>query len=73
MSIMQVAVRFSSMKLRLSEGTIHLYDRWRHRRSPPPQFRHGTGGDREIFSSPQCRKPSWFLLRPPTRLSDTLI
>ncbi|GFY01770.1 uncharacterized protein TNCV_1467621 [Trichonephila clavipes] len=29
-----------------------LYDKWRHHRSPPPQFRHGTGGEKIIFQSP---------------------
>ncbi|GFV11756.1 hypothetical protein TNCV_977451 [Trichonephila clavipes] len=46
-----------------------LNDRWRHHLSPPPQFRHGTGGE-ETFSSPLH---SWFLLRTPTRLSDSLV
>ncbi|GFT76590.1 uncharacterized protein TNCV_3678271 [Trichonephila clavipes] len=26
-----------------------LYDRWRHHLSPPPQFRHGTGGEVNIL------------------------
>ncbi|PRD25414.1 UNVERIFIED_CONTAM: hypothetical protein NCL1_41002 [Trichonephila clavipes] len=26
-----------------------LYDRWRHHLSPPPQFRHGLGGEGNIF------------------------
>ncbi|GFX08637.1 uncharacterized protein TNCV_4171361 [Trichonephila clavipes] len=26
-----------------------LYDRGRHHRSPPPQLRHGTGGERNIL------------------------
>ncbi|GFU18143.1 uncharacterized protein TNCV_1446881 [Trichonephila clavipes] len=29
-----------------------LYDRWRHHRSPPPQFRHGTGEEGNILQSP---------------------
>ncbi|GFW27781.1 hypothetical protein TNCV_766621 [Trichonephila clavipes] len=29
-----------------------LYDRWRHHRSPPPQFRHRTGGKGIIPQSP---------------------
>ncbi|GFW27668.1 uncharacterized protein TNCV_765501 [Trichonephila clavipes] len=29
-----------------------LYDRRRHHRSPPPQFRHGTGGEGNILQSP---------------------
>ncbi|GFT05086.1 uncharacterized protein TNCV_531361 [Trichonephila clavipes] len=29
-----------------------LYDRWRHHRSPPPQFRHGTGGEGNIHQPP---------------------
>ncbi|GFT33594.1 uncharacterized protein TNCV_4381771 [Trichonephila clavipes] len=29
-----------------------LYDRWRHHRSPPPQFRHGTGGEGNILQPP---------------------
>ncbi|GFT82009.1 uncharacterized protein TNCV_3909541 [Trichonephila clavipes] len=28
-----------------------LYDRWRHHRSPPPQFRHGTGGEGNILQA----------------------
>ncbi|GFV93477.1 hypothetical protein TNCV_1987911 [Trichonephila clavipes] len=28
-----------------------LYDRWRHHLSPPPQFRHGTGGEGNILQS----------------------
>ncbi|GFW46048.1 uncharacterized protein TNCV_3276651 [Trichonephila clavipes] len=27
-------------------------DRWRHHRSPPPQFRYGTGGEENILQSP---------------------
>ncbi|GFT37263.1 uncharacterized protein TNCV_1127041 [Trichonephila clavipes] len=26
-----------------------FYDRWRHHRSPPPQFRHETGGEGNIL------------------------
>ncbi|GFV32790.1 uncharacterized protein TNCV_3312711 [Trichonephila clavipes] len=29
-----------------------LYDRWRHHRSPPSQFRHGTGGEGNILQPP---------------------
>ncbi|GFX09910.1 hypothetical protein TNCV_3565881 [Trichonephila clavipes] len=29
-----------------------LYDRWRHHRYPPPQFRYGTEGEGNIFQSP---------------------
>ncbi|GFW25565.1 uncharacterized protein TNCV_1308261 [Trichonephila clavipes] len=29
-----------------------LYDRWRHHLSPPPQFRHGTGGEENILQPP---------------------
>ncbi|GFX70989.1 uncharacterized protein TNCV_1689721 [Trichonephila clavipes] len=29
-----------------------LYDRWRHHRSPPPQFRHGAGGEGNIIQPP---------------------
>ncbi|GFW17966.1 hypothetical protein TNCV_2231471 [Trichonephila clavipes] len=29
-----------------------LYDRWQHHLSPPPQFRHGTGGEGNILQSP---------------------
>ncbi|GFX52244.1 uncharacterized protein TNCV_4801011 [Trichonephila clavipes] len=31
-----------------------LYDRWRHthHQSPPPQFRHGTGGEVNILQPP---------------------
>ncbi|GFT58818.1 uncharacterized protein TNCV_184781 [Trichonephila clavipes] len=29
-----------------------LYDRWRHHRSPPPEFRHGTGGEGNILRPP---------------------
>ncbi|GFV22065.1 uncharacterized protein TNCV_4527501 [Trichonephila clavipes] len=29
-----------------------LYDRWRHHRSPPPQFRHRTGGEGNIHQPP---------------------
>ncbi|GFV97481.1 uncharacterized protein TNCV_2039891 [Trichonephila clavipes] len=29
-----------------------LSDRWRHYRSPPPQFRHGTGGEGNILQPP---------------------
>ncbi|GFX84130.1 uncharacterized protein TNCV_4859381 [Trichonephila clavipes] len=29
-----------------------LYDRWRHHLSPPPQFRHGTGGEGNILQPP---------------------
>ncbi|GFX16824.1 transcription factor 12 [Trichonephila clavipes] len=32
-----------------------LYDRWRHRLSPPPQFRHGTGGEGNILQPPCTR------------------
>ncbi|GFW01961.1 lipase domain-containing protein [Trichonephila clavipes] len=46
-----------------------LHNRWRHKLSPPPQFRHGTGGEKNSF---QPLHP-WFLLRPPTRHSDPLI
>ncbi|GFX67616.1 uncharacterized protein TNCV_3933581 [Trichonephila clavipes] len=28
------------------------YDRWRHHRSPTPQFRHGTGRDGNILRAP---------------------
>ncbi|GFW05101.1 hypothetical protein TNCV_598951 [Trichonephila clavipes] len=28
------------------------YGRWRHHRSPPPQFRHGTGGQGNILKAP---------------------
>ncbi|GFV91964.1 uncharacterized protein TNCV_1894001 [Trichonephila clavipes] len=31
---------------------VLLYGRWRHHRSPPPQFRHGTGGEGNIIQSP---------------------
>ncbi|GFX09870.1 uncharacterized protein TNCV_3565481 [Trichonephila clavipes] len=30
----------------------HLYDRWQHHRSPPPQFRYGTRGEGNILQSP---------------------
>ncbi|GFV88181.1 uncharacterized protein TNCV_3243301 [Trichonephila clavipes] len=29
-----------------------LYDRWRHHRYLHPQFRHGTGGERNIIQPP---------------------
>ncbi|GFX90910.1 uncharacterized protein TNCV_3167411 [Trichonephila clavipes] len=29
-----------------------LYDRWRHHRFPPPQFRHGTGGEGNVIQLP---------------------
>ncbi|GFT12864.1 uncharacterized protein TNCV_5095751 [Trichonephila clavipes] len=29
-----------------------LYDGWRHHRSPTPQYRHGTGGERNILQPP---------------------
>ncbi|GFU76297.1 transposable element Tcb1 transposase [Trichonephila clavipes] len=29
-----------------------LYGRWRHHLSPPSQFRHGTGGERDILQPP---------------------
>ncbi|GFV55498.1 uncharacterized protein TNCV_3776841 [Trichonephila clavipes] len=29
-----------------------LYDIWRHHLSPPPQLRHGTGGEGNILQSP---------------------
>ncbi|GFX94354.1 uncharacterized protein TNCV_4293991 [Trichonephila clavipes] len=29
-----------------------LYNRWRHHRSPPPQFRHGTGVEGNILQPP---------------------
>ncbi|GFX48636.1 uncharacterized protein TNCV_585331 [Trichonephila clavipes] len=29
-----------------------LHDRWRHKLSPLPQFRHGTGGEGNIFQYP---------------------
>ncbi|GFU77932.1 hypothetical protein TNCV_521321 [Trichonephila clavipes] len=32
-----------------------LCGRWQHHRSPPPQFRHGTGGERNILQPP----PLW--------------
>ncbi|GFS70864.1 hypothetical protein TNCV_2897911 [Trichonephila clavipes] len=28
-------------------------DRWRHHLSPPPQYCHGTGGERNIIQSPE--------------------
>ncbi|GFV92628.1 uncharacterized protein TNCV_1374791 [Trichonephila clavipes] len=31
-----------------------LYDRWRHHRSPPPQFRQGTGGEENFLQPPAC-------------------
>ncbi|GFX62767.1 uncharacterized protein TNCV_3350931 [Trichonephila clavipes] len=29
-----------------------LHNRWRHHLFPPPQFRHRTGGERNIFQPP---------------------
>ncbi|GFT29127.1 transposable element Tcb1 transposase [Trichonephila clavipes] len=29
-----------------------LYDRWQHHLSPPPQFRHRTGGEENILQPP---------------------
>ncbi|GFV22615.1 uncharacterized protein TNCV_2078061 [Trichonephila clavipes] len=29
-----------------------LYDRWRHHQSPPPQFRHKSGGEGNILQPP---------------------
>ncbi|GFY04742.1 uncharacterized protein TNCV_419961 [Trichonephila clavipes] len=29
-----------------------FYDRWRHHQSPPPQFRHGIGGEINILHPP---------------------
>ncbi|GFT20108.1 hypothetical protein TNCV_4994711 [Trichonephila clavipes] len=54
---MQVTVRFSSDQ---------MDDRWRQRRSPPPQFRHEAEGEGNIQQSPA-------LVIQPTRLSDPLI
>ncbi|GFW63116.1 uncharacterized protein TNCV_4454641 [Trichonephila clavipes] len=61
LSTMQVIVRFSSVRF-LKEGRNVaracetqvglLYDRWRHHRSPPPQFRHGTGGEGSVLQPP---------------------
>ncbi|GFV54930.1 uncharacterized protein TNCV_1055371 [Trichonephila clavipes] len=28
---------------------VLLHNRWRHQLSPPPQFRHGAGGEENIF------------------------
>ncbi|GFV68171.1 hypothetical protein TNCV_1874531 [Trichonephila clavipes] len=47
-----------------------LHDRWRHHLSSPPQFRHGTGKEGNVFSSPLH---PWFLLHPHTRISNSLI
>ncbi|GFT54034.1 uncharacterized protein TNCV_153921 [Trichonephila clavipes] len=33
-------------------GWTSFYDRWQHYLSPPPQFRHGTGGDGNILQTP---------------------
>ncbi|GFT50238.1 hypothetical protein TNCV_3622901 [Trichonephila clavipes] len=41
-------------------------DRWRHRLSPPPQFRNGTEWEGNILQSPA-------LVILPSRLSDILI
>ncbi|GFS63044.1 uncharacterized protein TNCV_3743061 [Trichonephila clavipes] len=30
-----------------------LFDRWRHHPSPPPEFRHGTGGEENILQPPE--------------------
>ncbi|GFS68607.1 hypothetical protein TNCV_4585051 [Trichonephila clavipes] len=45
-----------------------LHNRWRHHLSPPPEFRHGTGGK----YSPALFQP-WFLLRSTPKPSDPLI
>ncbi|GFU98451.1 hypothetical protein TNCV_3652821 [Trichonephila clavipes] len=56
-----MTVRFSSVKLPkggneccqcLRDSLDFSYDRWRHHRSPPSQFRHGTGEDGNILHSP---------------------
>ncbi|GFV40045.1 uncharacterized protein TNCV_2783641 [Trichonephila clavipes] len=31
---------------------VLLYHRWRHHRSPPPQFRHGIGREGNILQPP---------------------
>ncbi|GFU82390.1 hypothetical protein TNCV_2462731 [Trichonephila clavipes] len=64
--VVVVVVSFQSCQSLRQVGL--LYNRRRHHLSPPPQFRHGTGGEGNIFSSPL--HPG-FLLRPTTRLSDT--
>ncbi|GFV37610.1 transposable element Tcb2 transposase [Trichonephila clavipes] len=35
-----------------------LFDRWRHHLSPPPQFRHETGGERNIIQRPTPMVPA---------------
>ncbi|GFS57845.1 hypothetical protein TNCV_2909341 [Trichonephila clavipes] len=60
-STVQVSVRFNLRKF-LKEGNERcqcarasvrqvglFYERWRHHRSPPPQFRHGTGREGNIL------------------------
>ncbi|GFU25345.1 hypothetical protein TNCV_3054091 [Trichonephila clavipes] len=49
LSIIQVTVRISSRNSRRD-------DRWRHHRSPPPQFRHGTEEEGNILQSPCTRE-----------------
>ncbi|GFX87792.1 uncharacterized protein TNCV_2190681 [Trichonephila clavipes] len=52
LSTIQVIVRFSSVKFPPVRQVGILYDRWRNHRSPPPQFRHGIGGEGNILQAP---------------------
>ncbi|GFW80850.1 hypothetical protein TNCV_3779301 [Trichonephila clavipes] len=45
-------------------------DRWRHHRSPPPQFRHGAEGEGNILQSP-CTGDSAHKTFKPTDLTST--
>ncbi|GFY17330.1 uncharacterized protein TNCV_1091031 [Trichonephila clavipes] len=50
-----------------------LYDRWRRHRSPPPQFRHGTGGEGNILQPPALVVSTATAHKPfgPTDLTST--
>ncbi|GFW04663.1 putative DD41D transposase [Trichonephila clavipes] len=43
---LSLALALSTIKVRLH------YERWRHHRSPPPQFRHGTGREGNVPQPP---------------------
>ncbi|GFW75764.1 hypothetical protein TNCV_4429471 [Trichonephila clavipes] len=49
LSTIQVTVRLSSVKFPLVRQVGIYYDTWRHNRFPSPQFRHGTGGEKNLL------------------------
>ncbi|GFW21062.1 uncharacterized protein TNCV_2703021 [Trichonephila clavipes] len=50
-----------------------LHDRWRHHLSPPPQFKHGTGGEGNILQlpSPVVSATTTLNIFRPTDLTNT--